>query len=61
MTAVMAVDADRSTIRLRWWVSIGALAGLSVAVTAVRVSRAGVALRASTWGRFPSSLVAILS
>lgn len=34
MTAVMAVDAELPTIRLRWWVPIGALAGLSVGVTA---------------------------
>jgi len=34
MTAVMVVDADRSTVRLRWWVPIGALVGLLVAVIA---------------------------
>jgi hypothetical protein len=34
MNAVMAVDAAHSNVRLRWWVPIGGLAGLSVAVIA---------------------------
>ncbi len=34
MTAVMAVDADPSDVRLRRWMPIGALAGFAVAVIA---------------------------